>query len=129
VAEALNKKTEAEQLAFDQTSQFAVRPGDHAWKVQVAASLEKASMGTGSYARWEREIIRALFNATGVREISKRLTFDVMPTRAVRRELQDRLVWLVEAAEQYGGLHVITGRELDFPTSIDRRNPPGIHGR
>ena len=54
-------KTEAEQQAFDQSSKFATRPGDEGWKQGVISSLENASMGAGSFERWERECIRVLW--------------------------------------------------------------------
>lgn len=111
-------KDDQEQQAFDQSNQFATRPGDQAWKAQLVASLERASTGRGSFQRWEQEIIRALRNATGVREVSERLVFDANPPKDERKKLLDRLIWLTEVAEQYGGLHVITGRELEFKTSV-----------
>ena len=111
-------KTEAEQLAFDQSSQFATRPGDQAWKAQITASLEQASLGTGSYQRWDREIIRTLRNATGVHEINGRLTWEANPTKDVRQKFLDRLIWLIEAGEQYGGLHMPAGRELEYRTRV-----------
>jgi len=105
-------KTEAEQQAFDQSSKFATRPGDEGWKQGVISSLENASMGAGSFERWERECIRVLWAWA-------HLDLDLRSGRLIRvvwaggdrTKMLERLEWLVWAAEVYGGLHVPTPGE------------------
>jgi len=109
------QKTEAEQVAFDQSGKFATRQGDTGWQQQIVASLENASMGAGSFERWERECIRVMWawSHLDLDLATNRMIRNIQWTGGDRTKMSARLEWLVWAAEQYGGLHVPTQHD-DF---------------
>ena len=97
---------------MDQSSKFATRKDDLAWKQQLVASLQKAAVAEGSFERWERECVRVLWAWSSLDEdLATQRLIKVERVGGDRGKMLTRLEWLVWAAEQYGGLHVPTPGE------------------